>query len=323
MAQAAAPKNPVIAAQVAPDQPANVSGTVTDANGDIVPGATVVFDSPLGADRRTVVANDDGFFQIVDLKPAIPYHVTIRAKGFAPWTSPPLILQPGQFFILKDIHLKLPGTETSVTVYSSTEQMAVEEVRLAEQQRLLGIIPNFYVVYGHDAAPLTAKLKFKLALRVTIDPVNFAGAVFFAGVEQAADVPDYVQGMTGYGQRVGAIYADGLTDLMIGGAVLPSLLRQDPRYYYQGTGSTGSRLLHALSYAFVCKGDNGKWQPNYSTIGGDLASSAISNTYYPSSQRGAVLFAQNFLIDTGERLVSSVFQEFVFRKLTRNADPAQ
>ncbi len=322
-AQTAAPQNAGAAAQPAASQAADVSGTVTDVNGDLVPGATVVFDAPLGADRRTVEANDNGFFQVTDLKPAIPYRVTIRAKGFAEWTAPPLVLQPGQFFIFKDIQLKLPGAETSITVYSSTEQIAVEEVRLAEQQRLFGFIPNFYVVYDHNAVPLTAKLKFKLALRVSIDPVNFASAVFFAGMEQAANVPDFQQGLKGYGQRVGAIYTDGLTDLVIGGAILPSLLHQDPRYFYQGTGSASSRLWHAVSYPFVSKGDNGKWQPNYSTIGGDLASSAISNTYYPASQRGSALFAENFLIDTGERMVSTIFQEFVLRKFTRNAGQSQ
>ena len=33
---------------------------------------------------------------------------------------------------------------------------------------------------------------------------------------------------------------------MIGGAILPSLLHQDPRYFYQGSGTKKSRALHAL-----------------------------------------------------------------------------
>jgi len=85
---------------------------------------------------------------------------------------------------------------------------------------------------------------------------------------------------------------------MIGGAILPSLLHQDPRYFYQGTGTTKSRVLHAVSFPFICRGDNGRLQPNYSTIGGDLGSAAIANAYYPASNRGLGLFFGNFLIGT-------------------------
>ncbi|HJT68601.1 MAG TPA: hypothetical protein VJ731_00300, partial [Terriglobales bacterium] len=76
------------------------------------------------------------------------------------------------------------------------------------------------------------------------------------------------------------------------------------------------RIFHAISGPFVCKGDNGKWQPNYSSMGGDLGSSALSNLYYPPSNRGAGLVFQNFFITTGERTLSSLVQEFVLGKIT-------
>jgi hypothetical protein len=103
---------------------------------------------------------------------------------------------------------------------------------------------------------------------------------------------------------------------MIGGAILPSLLHQDPRYFYKGTGTTKSRIRYALMHPFVCKGDNGTWQPNYSTLGGDLASSAISNAYHPNSNRGAGLVFTNFAIATAERAAASLAQEFLLRKFT-------
>ena len=83
---------------------------------------------------------------------------------------------------------------------------------------------------------------------------------------------------------------------MIGGAILPSLLHQDPRYFYQGTGTNKSRALHALSSPFICRGDNGHLQPNYSSIGGDLATASLANAYYPASNRGAGMVFGNFLI---------------------------
>jgi hypothetical protein len=111
---------------------------------------------------------------------------------------------------------------------------------------------------------------------------------------------------------------------MIGGALLPSLFHQDPRYYYQGTGSTRSRLVHAVSAPFVAMGDNGHWQPNYSSIGGDLAAGAIANAYEPATNRGAGLVFENALIVTGGRMANAVAQEFVLRRLTphgRKSDP--
>lgn len=306
--------------QAAADASSDLNGTVTDENGDLVPGATVVLEGASPGDRQSHVANDNGFFNFPGLKAGVPYRLTISAKGFEDWISPPIMLTAGQFYGVSDVKLKLAGNVSSVTVYSSTEQIATEQVELEEHQRILGIIPNFYVVYdAKNAVPLTTKLKFQMAYRVSIDPVSIVGAAVLAGMNQAGDDLDYPQGLKGYGERFGAAYADGVTDVMFGGAILPSLLHQDPRYFYQGTGRVKSRLWHALSNPFICRGDDGKLQPNYSSIGGDLISASISNAYYPPSNRGASLVFENLLLSTGEREVSSVVQEFVLRRLTPSA----
>jgi hypothetical protein len=197
--------------------------------------------------------------------------------------------------------------------------LATEQVKVEEQQRVLGFIPNFYVSYDKNAAPLSAKLKFELALKVSVDPVTFAGTTFLALTNQAAHYPNYVEGMQGYGQRFGAIYANDLTDIMIGGAILPSILHQDPRYFYQGTGTTKSRLMHALSSPVICRGDNGHLEPNYSSLGGYLASGAIANAYFPESNRGVGLVLHSFAIDFSANVANGVLQEFVLRRLTPNA----
>ena len=153
-------------------------------------------------------------------------------------------------------------------------------------------------------------------MKVSTDPITFVGIFFMAGINQGARIPDYQLGALGYGERVGAVSADGFSDIMIGGAILPSLLHQDPRYYYQGTGTNRSRFLHAISNPFVCKGDNGRLQPNYSTIGGDFASSALENLYYPRSDRTGSMVAEEVAISTLERVASSLVQEFVLHKFT-------
>src|ERR1700760_2755293 len=207
-------------------QPGNISGTVLDTNNDIVPRATVVLDAPASGHHRTAVANDNGAFEFGGVDPGSSYQVTISADGFVSWTSPSLTVNPGHFVFLTG-RLAIAGGASSVTVYASSQQIAVEQVKLEEQQRVLGIFPNFYVTYDHDAARLTARLKFKLALRTSTDPIVFLGAAAMAGINQAGDRLDYVQGAKGYGQRFGAEYTDSFVNIMIGGAILPSLLHQD------------------------------------------------------------------------------------------------
>lgn len=162
-------------------------------------------------------------------------------------------------------------------------------------------------------------MKFRLALKTSINPVTFLGSAFVATVDQAANTPDYGQGWESYGQRLGANYANGLTDIMIGGAILPSILHQDPRYFYQGTGTKKSRALHALSTPFICKGDNGRWHPNVSGLGGYLASGAIANVYYPTSNRGPGQMFTITFVDIAADMADGVLQEFVLRKLTPTA----
>ena len=300
-------------------QEASIAGTVTDANGDIVPGAKVVLEDGRSKDRRTTLSGDAGSFQFDKLPPGDSYRITIEAKEFESWKSPTVVLRPGQYLFLSDIKLKLPNSVASVTVYATQEQIATEQVTIEEKQRVFGFIPNFYVTYDAHPVPLTTKLKFRLAFKADTDVVTFVGVAFMSAMYQAGDIPDYGQGWDAYAKRMGAGYADTTTDIFIGGAILPWLLHQDPRYFYQGTGTKKSRTLHALSSPFICRGDNGKSQVNFSSMGGDLASGALSNLYYPETNRGAKLVFQGFLITTGVRIVNGVLQEFVIRKLTPSA----
>ncbi len=286
--------------------------------GDAILRATVILTrNPESTDQRTVLTTETGFFRFDALTPAVPYNVAINVDGFAEWTSPSITLEPGQVRSLGGISLRIATQNTTMQVkYDPIEEASVQ-FKVEQTQRIFGIIPNFYTTFeGENAAPLTPKMKFALAFKTSYDPVTFAGIGFVAGLRQALDTPNYRQGAKGFGQRYGVTAADGFTDIMIGGAILPSILHQDPRYYYQGTGTTGSRLRHAILSAFIAKGDNGKWQPNYSSVGGDLASGALSNLYFPRSNRGAGLVLSLFALGTAERIGSNVVQELLLGKFT-------
>jgi len=248
------------------------------------------------------------------------FQVTVNSPGFATREFA-ATLRPGETYLVPPIILAVAPALTELGVRDSPltlVQAADMQIGEQERQRVLGFIPNFYVSYDRDALPLNAKQKFTLAWKTTADPFTVVGVAALAGIEQATNAFDgYGQGMQGYFKRLGASYADVVTGTYIGSALLPSLLKQDPRYFYKGTGSTRSRLLYALATPVICKGDNMHWQPNYSNVAGAFASGGISYLYYPQSDRnGAGLVMQHSLIRLGEMAFEGVIQEFFVRRFT-------
>jgi hypothetical protein len=294
-------------------QPGIIMGTITDVNEGPVPGASVALQGRDSSDLRLVTTNENGFFEFRDVEPGRPYRVNIRAAGFLEWDSPIVTLGSGQSEIL-DAKLRIEGVQTAVTVTpESSDEIATEQVKAQEKQRVLLIIPNFYAVYAPNPAPLNARLKFRLALRVARDPFTFGGVALVAEIGQATNHPNYAQGAIGYGERFATNYVNSFTYIMLDGAVLPSLLHQDPRYFYKGTGTRKARVAHVVYSLIVARGDDGRLQPNYSQLGGDLISSAIANLYYPKANRGAGQVFQSFGTDTAIHLAVRMLDQFVFR----------
>ncbi len=194
-------------------------------------------------------------------------------------------------------------------------------MRVEETQRVLGVIPNFFVTYDHDAVPLRAKQKYELAFRTLIDPETIGVDLFSSGLQQkSAGLKGYGPGANGYVKRLAASYGTDSLDTILGSAVLPSLFKQDPRYFYKGTGSPTRRALYAMSMSVMCKSDSGHWQYNYSGLLGGLAAGGISNLYSPSSNRnGLNVTLENTAIGIGSSALSNLLQEFIIRKVTRSA----
>jgi hypothetical protein len=307
---------------VDPQSSGSIHGTVTDPSGDLLEGASVTLDSDAPKTQQTLVTDGTGSFNFIGLAPGT-FRVTITSNGFEGWTGPEIVLQPGGNYELSHIVLRIATTHTDVEVTLTLHEVAEEQVKAEERQRILGVVPNFYVSYVWHAAPLSPKQKFGLALRSSIDPVTFLIDGATAGIEQSQDyLSGYGQGASGYAKRFGAAYADDFIATMIGGAILPSVFHQDPRYFYKGTGSIESRALHAISFVVICRGDNGHLQPNYSNVLGSLASAGISNLYYPTSDRdGAAVTVDNALIGIAEGAVSALLQEFIIKKFSRGVPP--
>jgi hypothetical protein len=307
------------AGQQAPDPQTSgtINGTVVDKSGAALVGAVVKLthgDQALAPDVET---DDNGQYLFTKIPPG-PYQVSVSANGFATMTSSGT-LNPGQTMLVPAITLEIAGTVTKVMVEPPKVELAEIQINEEEHQRVLGFVPNFYVSYIPDAAPLDAKQKFELAWRSSVDPVTFGIAAAVAGLEQAVSTPNgWGQDAAGYGQRYGAFYAEDVTSTFLGDFLLPSVFHQDPRYFYKGTGSPRSRVLYAIANAVICKGDNKKWQFNYSYVIGSLAASGIANSYYPPKDRGVGLTFENSGIGIAGTAAANILQEFVVRKLTPN-----
>jgi hypothetical protein len=316
----------------------SIYGAVVDQSGAVISGARVELTrDDLARDDRTqsaggiterdgtgeaqsrpqeVLSGDDGQFSFPNVAPG-PFKITVTSVGFETQTSSG-VLVAGEVHTVPQIALSVAENITDVQVSLSLSQVAEAQLKDEEKQRVLGFIPNFYVTYDPHPLPLDPKQKFELAWKTTIDPVNFAIVGGIAGAEQAMNsFSGYGQGAQGYAKRYGAAFADGAIGTFIGSAILPSILKQDPRYFYKGTGSKRSRIMYAIANAVICKGDNGRWQANYSSILGNLAAGGISNLYYPSKNRhGVGLTFANAAIGIGANAGTNIVEEFLMRRFT-------
>ncbi len=293
-----------------------ISGTVLDVTGTPVSGAQVTLIREGTTSIQASPTAEDGHFSFTNVAPG-PFELSIALAGFKTKTVSGTV-PTSENYLVPAITLDLAPLVTDVKVRLTTEEIAEEQIKEEEQQRLLAVIPNFYASYVADAAPMTPKQKFKLASKLVIDPSSFVIAAIIAGGQQANNsFPGYGQGAAGYARRFGAAYGDFLIGTYLSNAIFPSILKQDPRYFYKGTGTTKSRILYAISRSVMTRGDNGHRQLDYSGILGSLAAGGISNLYYPEGSRhGFSTMVNNTLIGIGTSAGVNILQEFVFRKVT-------
>ena len=277
--------------------------------------------SPVSFTLETTTAAD-GTFTLAGI-PAGPFTLTVAAPGFATEQTS-ATMTAGASAQLSPITLH-PGISSDVEVTLTRTEIAEDQIHAEEKQHVLGFIPNYYVSYLPHPLPLTPRQKSELAWKSTIDPFTILIAASIAGIEQGTNsLSGYGPGIGGYGKRFGAVYGNASINAALGGALLPILLHQDPRYFYQGNGSNRSRALHAVSQVFVAKGDNGRWQPNYSGIGGAIASAGIANAYLPSTDRNdAGTIFINTLNSFWGAAIGNLCQEFLVRRFTPHLPPAE
>jgi hypothetical protein len=294
----------------------SLQGRVTDSSGAPIFGAVVTVEG--GGASSTTVTNMEGAFQI-SLLPRGNFNVKIAASGMSDWTAENVAVPAADTKPLLAV-MEVAPTVTSVTVGLSPKEVAEEQVKSETQQRVAGLIPNYFVAYENHAAPLSTRQKFNLSFKTLIDPATFAAVGITAGVQQIRNsYYQFGQGSAGYGKRFGAAYGTTATSLVFTSVVAASVLHQDPRYFYSGKGTTKQRAWYAIESAFRAKGDNGKWQPPYASALGTVAAAELSELYYPGSRTQYTLLGRGLLFHFAGLIGLNLGEEFLLKKLTSHA----
>jgi hypothetical protein len=160
----------------------SIQGKVTDSSGAPILGAVVTAEG--GGDSRTTVTDMEGTFQISLPKPG-NYNVKISASGLSDWTTENVAASAAPEAKPLLAVMQVAPAVTTVTVGLSPEELAQEQVKRETQQRLMGVIPNYFVAYDKNAAPLSPKQKLDLSLKTLIDPATFAAVGLTAGIQQS------------------------------------------------------------------------------------------------------------------------------------------
>lgn len=293
-----------------------IHGTVTNPAGAPVSGIQVALAGTALAAPQTNITGRNGEFTFGNLA-AGTYSVSASGPGFEPVDPTQVELGAGEDFRLPITIVPMPKVVSTVRVTAYNERIATEQVKQETQQRVFAIIPNFSTSYEWDAAPLTAKLKFRLEARTLIDPFTIFSDAAIAGAEQYHNTfPGYGGGWPGYGKRFGATLADSFDARIIGDAVLPSIFHQDPRYFYHGGPDIHARVTYALRETVMCRGDDQRQQFCVSRILGDLAAAGLANLYHAPGDRGVgITFRDTFIVLGGDAIGNEV-REFLTRAIT-------
>lgn len=152
--------------------------------------------------------------------------------------------------------------------------------------RLFYTLPNFLTLEkGAKVPPLTTKEKFGVVARSSFDPAEFPWWGLIAAIGQADNSePAFGQGWGAYGKRYATTAGDSLVENFLVGAVFPSVIHQDPRFFQSGEGGFVRRTFYSVSRLLVTRSDSGHSQFNYSEIFGSATAAAVSTfSYHPRS----------------------------------------
>jgi hypothetical protein len=181
-----------------------------------------------------------------------------------------------------------------------------------QTKRILFVIPNFRSVSADQKLPpTTTPEKFKIALQDSFDYSAFLEVGILAGLnEYENSEPLFHQGAPGYARYYWHSFADNTDGNFMTEFIVPTLTKEDPRYYTLGHGGFVRRTGYSVSRLFITRNNEGNPTPNFSEIVGNGAASGISGLYYPSNERGWTKTGQRWVLQVGIDGLSNLVKEF-------------
>jgi hypothetical protein len=181
-----------------------------------------------------------------------------------------------------------------------------------KDDRMFYVMPNYLTVDAQSQVkPISWKEKFAISAKGTFDPYEFAIVSVVAGIRQAENsYPAFGQGVEGYAKRYGAAFADQVDGNLMVGGVFPTILKTDPRYFRLGTGRLGYRFGYAISRVLITRKDSGGSMFNIPEFAGNATAIAISNVYYPASDRSFASSFSGWTVQMGIDAFGNELKEF-------------
>ncbi len=271
-------------------------------------------ESPATASSAATLSPDAGRIpQAAEAEPgAAPQNAT------SPATTPQTTTPPSS-----------PSNQTATPPAQTAQNKAESTGQATSKDRLFYTLPNFLTLENAgQVPPMSAGEKFKAVTRSSFDPAQFAWYGLLSGISQAENSePGYGQGAQGYAKRYGAAFGDGVIEGYMVGAAMPSLFRQDPRYFQSGKGGFWRRTGYAVSRIIITRGDSGNNQFNVSEILGSGLGAGISTySYHPHADKTLSNTANVWGTQMSYDVLSFFVKEFwpdIRRKIHKNKTDQQ
>ncbi|MBV9481912.1 MAG: hypothetical protein JO249_14325 [Acidobacteria bacterium] len=191
-----------------------------------------------------------------------------------------------------------------------------------QTNRIMWVVPNFAAVSAGEQLPaMSAHDKFVLASHDSLDYTGFTWTAILAAQTYASNSdPELGRGAAAYGRYFWRTFVDGVSGSYFTEAIVPSITREDPRYYTLGHGSFFRRMGYSLSRVAVTKTDSGASSFNWSEVAGNACAAALSNAYYPAQERGLHQTVRDWGAQVESAALNNVAKEFwpdIRRKILR------
>ena len=117
--------------------------------------------------------------------------------------------------------------------------------------------------------------------------------------------------MKGWAKNSGTLLTEDMTGAFFATFLVPSLTRQDPRYYRMPKASIPRRIANAIVQPVWARSDKGTPMPNYGDLIGIPAAITLANVYVPGREQGVGPTVESSAIAIASSPIDNFISEFL------------